>query len=200
MRLSVGGWAENGMKILLASRSPRRKQLLLAAGFDFETIEPGVEPPASDVPARLQCIESARQKALGAAFAEQSGLLLAVDTVVSLEGHALGKPRDADEAARFLALLEGREHSVLTAHAHAGVEKGRPGEIGVLVTEALVFFRELTVEERAAYLAAGDWRDKAGGYGIQSDASAFARLTGGQMDTVVGLSLQALREILSSRS
>jgi nucleoside triphosphate pyrophosphatase len=191
---------DGGMRILLASRSPRRSQLLRAAGFDFESIAPGPEPVHSEAAAEIQCVDSAQKKALGADIEGRTGILLAVDTVISLDGSALGKARDREEASVFLDLLSGREHDVLTAHAHARVSGGDLGAVEVLVARSHVVFRELSPEVRKAYLDEEDWRDKAGAYGIQSAASAFARLVGGDLDTVIGLSLRVVREILAAHA
>ena len=193
MPLSFGG-----TRFLLASQSPRRSQILSAAGFDFELVEPGVEPGPTNASAKEQCVESARQKALGARFDGKSGILLAVDTVVSIDERSLGKPRDRAEAGEFLDLLAGRHHEVLTAHAHARVDQGRCSQVDVIVSQATLACRRLEVAEREIYLDSGDWKDKAGGYGIQSLASAFMTLVRGDVDTVVGLSLRAVREILGA--
>ncbi len=142
-------------------------------------------------------MDSARAKALGAELAGRSGILLAVDTVVSLDGRSLGKPRDRQEAALFLEELCGRSHEVLTAHAHAPAKDGTRGEIEVLVSSAKVVFPALDKAQREAYLDEDDWQDKAGGYGIQSQASSFARLLEGDLDTVIGLSLRVVRQILT---
>ena len=191
---------DGGACILLASGSPRRSQLLSAAGFDFEKIEPGLEPALTEEAAEPQCVDSATKKARGAKLADKTGILLAVDTVVSVDGRALGKARDRCEAASYLDLLCDREHDVLTAHAHAHVDAGECGQIEVLVSRARVYFAALTEREREAYLDGGDWCDKAGAYGIQSDASAYARLIAGDVDTVIGLSLRAVRQILTLHS
>jgi septum formation protein len=182
------------VRLYLASTSPRRRDLLTAAGYEFICVEPGAEPVASGRPEAL-AIARARSKCVGAAVPPASPpcLVLGVDTVVDLDGEELGKPRDRDDARRMLERLSGRDHAVHTAHC---LRLHPAGEMGERLTTARVHLRRLAPAEVASYLDSGDWRDKAGGYGIQSLAGPFCTLLEGDRGTVIGLSLPALRELV----
>jgi septum formation protein len=189
---------------LLASTSPRRRQLLTEAGLPFALCEPGPEYDVGDEhssergePLRLAA-ERARRKASGspaAASLATGGLpVLGVDTVVDLDGVELGKPRDAEEARRMLLRLAGRDHRVHTAHCLVDARRGRIVE---RLTSATVTCRQPACDELEAYLASGEWRGKAGAYGIQDGAQGFLALVDGDFDTVVGLSVVAVRSLLA---
>lgn len=186
--------------ILLASTSPRRRALLEEAGLPFALVTPGFETEGGSGEAgdpRSFAIARAREKALGASTQERA-VLLAVDTVVALEDRVFGKPRDIDEARATLNLLGGREHQVWTAHSFRDLLQGSDADgdaVETHVSVSTVAIRELPEAELQAYLDRGDWRDKAGGYGIQSDAASFATLTSGRFDTVVGLDVSVVRAV-----
>lgn len=180
--------------IYLASTSPRRRDLLTRAGYRYECVEPGPEPEADGEP-RAVAIARARGKCVEARVPTSSpnGCVLGVDTVVDVDGEEFGKPRDRHEAQRMLLALAGREHAVHSAHCL----RPHPGErVFERVTTARVFVRKLTAAEIDAYLTTEDWRDKAGGYGIQSHAGAFCSLVQGDLGTVIGLSIPALKTLL----
>jgi MAF protein len=169
---------------VLASGSPRRRELLSACGADVVVRPVGVdETPrvgedALDLARRL-----ARAKAVAGAAAEGPGWALGSDTVVVLDGEVLGKPADGGEAAATLRRLSGRRHEVITAWAVAS----RGGEVRVGHEVAGVRFRALSEAEIAAYVATGDPLDKAGAYGIQGGAGRFVEALEGEFDVVVGL-------------
>ncbi len=175
----------------LASTSPRRRELLERAGIAFVLIRPGDEPAAAGSP-RDKAVARARAKAGGA---QASGGLhvLGVDTVVDVDGVEFGKPRDVADAERMLRQLAGRRHLVHTAHCLlvAGREP-----IEELATSEVVG-REVDEERLCAYLQSGLWRGKAGAYGIQDDEQPFLELLSGSMDTVIGLSVDAVRRMLA---
>jgi septum formation protein len=174
------------MRLLLASASPRRRELLRNAGFDFdvqashivEEMKPGERPEEF---AR----RAAREKALHIAASSPGGrLVLGADTVVVVDGETLGKPSDPADAARMLRLLSGRTHQV-----HTGVCLVRaPDEVKALEHETtLVTFRELDEEEIRGYVESGEPLDKAGAYAVQGLASKFVTRISGCYSNVVGL-------------
>jgi septum formation protein len=120
-------------------------------------------------------------------------VVLAADTVVALGRRMLGKPADAAEAAAFLALLSGRRHRVVTAVA---ISAG--GELRSRVVETVVRFKQLSPAEIAGYVAAGEWRGKAGGYAIQGAGGAFAPWISGSYGAIVGLPLTETLALLDA--
>jgi septum formation protein len=178
-------------RLVLASASPRRRELLERLGFEAPfKVSDFVESNLAEDP-----IEAAKANALGKArdvAKRHSGkLVLGADTVVILDGRILGKPVDAVDAARMLTALSGREHDVVTALALVG-----DGEI----TEhscTRVQFRDLSSAEIEAYVASGEPMDKAGAYGIQGLASQFVTRIEGCYFNVMGLPLELLTRMLS---
>ena len=179
------------MNLILASQSPRRKELLGLLGLPFtvrvadidETMSPGAAP-YSEV-ARLS-----RMKAL-AIPREQDDVVVAADTIVVCDGHVLGKPRDVEHAKDMLRLLSGRDHQVMT-----GLTVLR-GDRAAVVTEVTdLHFRDLTEKEIEAYVATGEPMDKAGSYGIQGGAALFCQRMEGDYYNVVGLPVCRLTQIM----
>jgi len=183
--------------IYLASRSPRRRELLAQIGVRFEVIEVEVdEDPAAGEPARDYVERLARAKAqAGWRRVQAKGLpaapVLGVDTTVAVGGRILGKPADDREAAEMLAALSGRRHEVLTALA---LQSGERLESAVSVSE--VRFKKLSSEEIARYVATGECADKAGAYGIQGHAARFVAELHGSFSGVVGLPLYETAQLL----
>ena len=171
------------MSLVLASASPRRSELLRAAGFTFivhptdvdESLMPGETPEAYVARLAATKLESARR-------VHPEALVIAADTTVVLDGIVLGKPDDDRHAAEMLRRLSGRAHEVLTGVAVEG-SAGRSAGIASTV----VHFTHLTEEDLAWYVASGEPRDKAGGYGIQGLASRFVDRIEGSYTNVVGL-------------
>lgn len=180
------------MRLVLASGSPRRADLLRAAGFEFvvrpalvdESRLPGEHP--EDYVRRL-----AATKAAAIASAGERDVVVGADTIVLLDGDILGKPADDDDAAGMLARLSGRTHEVLTGVA---VQRGVASLVGV--ERAQVRFAPIDADEIAWYVATGEPRDKAGAYGIQGLASRFVERIEGSYATVVGLPVHMLRRLL----
>lgn len=187
--------------LLLASTSPRRRELLTAAGIPFALCEPGPEYERggdhdhgeTGDPAALAVARAAR-KATGATVLAPDVLVLGVDTVVDLDGVELGKARDAVEARDLLLRLCGRAHRVHTAHC---LVRGRDGRAFAELASATVHCGAPPLAELDAYVASGQWRGKAGAYGIQDDAQGFLRVTAGSFDTVMGLHVDAVRRLLA---
>jgi septum formation protein len=178
--------------IVLASASPRRRDLLERAGVRFEVRPTDVDESLAGAPAPLEAaLELAARKARAGADAmeDRAALVVGSDTVVGVragEGwRLLGKPADRGEAAAMLELLSGTTHAVVTGVAVVAV----PGGTELRAAETTwVTMRRLTAAEVAAYVESGEWEDKAGGYAIQETADRFVtELSGGGFDNVVGL-------------
>ncbi len=193
-------------KVYLASRSPRRRELLKQIGVAFELLlfrESGER--GADVDEALNPGESpddyvrrvCREKAASAWLRiEQRRLhrmsVLAADTAVCLEGEVLGKPHDAAHARALLAKLSGREHRVLSAVALQFGER-----VELEVSESFVSFRPLAAQEIARYVDSGESLDKAGGYAIQGRAAAFIRSLRGSYSGVMGLPLYETAQLIA---
>ncbi len=183
--------------LVLASTSPRRRELLLAAGIAFVVGRPGIEPEGSGPPAELALLR-ARSKAAGAtAPSAVAAPLLGVDTIVDVDGRDLGQPADREAAAAMLRELAGRMHRVHTAHCLFDPVTGHAVEE---LVSAVVVARIPSPGELAAYLDSGEWRGKAGGYGIQDRTQSFLSLAHGSLDTVIGLHVAAVRRLLDGMS
>jgi septum formation protein len=176
-------------RIVLASQSPRRRELLRSIGLAVEVAHSGYEEaPRDDVSPNALARYHAHAKLAAYVQRRQSVAIaaLAADTVVDLDGRALGKPADAQEAVRLLETLSGREHLVHTAFALALPETS--GWIEECSTTRVRFYA-LTAPEIAEYVATGEPLDKAGAYGIQGRAAAFVEAIEGDFYTVMGLPL-----------
>jgi septum formation protein len=203
------------VQLILASASPRRAELLRAAGYDFDVVATDVDESIRDGESpsiyvrRLAAEKSAAAMAAlkGCATAEEpeatvahafrpaDTILLGADTTVVVDDEILGKPKDDGDSARMLRRLSGREHQVLT-----GVSLRRGAfELGRVETTS-VFFAPLTDDEIAWYVATGEGRDKAGAYAIQGHASRFIPRIEGSYSNVVGLPVACVRELLTEIS
>ncbi len=183
------------MSIILASNSPRRRELLAQIGIrDFQILSPDVdetvEPGLS--PTRMVEELSLRKARAAAGRAGAEDLIIAADTVVALDGRVLGKPRDQGEAFAMLSALSGREHRVYT-----GVTVLRGGQAATEHEETAVAFRALTPEEIRDYIATGEPMDKAGAYGIQGVGALLVQGIRGDYCNVVGLPVFRLGRMLS---
>lgn len=169
--------------LVLASASPRRKELLRNAGFTF--VAHPADIPEDPLPGETgkACGERlAREKALVVARQRPNDLVLGADTVVVVDGQLLGKPSDAADAARMLRMISGREHEVIT-----GVCLVADGKTTVASETTIVTVGELTEREIADYVASGEPMDKAGAYAIQGIASRWIPQIEGDYFNVVGL-------------
>lgn len=188
---SSRGSAAPERPLVLASGSPRRADLLRAAGFSFSVRPAGVEEwPFAGGSAVSYAEALARAKA-GAVPAGDDEVVLAADTVVVVDGSVLGKPGSPEEAADMLRTLSGRRHEVVTGVAVRRGSAQRWGHQGALVT-----FRPLGPAEIAAYVASGEPLDKAGAYAIQGGAAGFVEGLEGPWDTVVGLPVELARALV----
>lgn len=182
------------MRLVLGSASPRRRELLAQIGFQADEIRPADidESPAPGELPRLYCIRMAREK-LAAIDVAPGEVVLCADTTVALGRRILGKPANADEAERFLRLMSGRRHQVITAVA---VKTDTALWQRDVVTK--VRMKALAEGELQAYLASDEWRGKAGGYGIQGRAAAFIPWISGSFTAVVGLPLAETAGLLAA--
>lgn len=180
--------------LILGSASPRRKELLAQLGIVPDAIHaPDIDetPRKGELP-RLYCARVAREKAL-AIPAAPDDLVLCADTTVALGRRILGKPRDAGEAAAFLLALSGRRHRVLTA-----IALRRGARLWERLVETTVKMKPLSDLELNHYLASGDWRGKAGAYGIQGPAGAFFPWIQGSYSAVMGLPVAETAQLLAA--
>ena len=181
-------------RIVLASASPRRSELLESAGISFSVVPadiaeealPGESPTA-------HVLRLAEGKALAVAGSAEGDYFIGADTVVVCDGEIMGKPADAADARRMLTALSGKAHEVITGFAVYERKQDR------LVSDAVstrVIFKPLTVEEIDAYIATGCPFDKAGAYAIQGGAAYMVRGIEGSYTNVVGLPLCEVVEVL----
>ena len=182
------------MEIILASQSPRRKELLERMGIrSFTVMDSGVDEHEEEPlpPEELVCRLSERKAEAVAQRAPAGAVVIAADTVVSLDGAILGKPADKLEAFRMLSTLSGARHQV-----HTGVTVMRDGEKQVEHETTDVTFRELSEEEIEHYLATGEPMDKAGAYGIQGYGALLVERIEGDYYNVMGLPVCRLGQML----
>ena len=182
------------MEIILASQSPRRKELLERMGIrSFTVMDSGVDEHEEELlpPEELVCRLSERKAEAVAQRAPAGAVVIAADTVVSLDGAILGKPADKLEAFRMLSTLSGVRHQVYT-----GVTVMRDGEKQIEHETTDVTFRELSEEEIERYLATGEPMDKAGAYGIQGYGALLVERIEGDYYNVMGLPVCRLGQML----
>ena len=189
------------MKLILASQSPRRKEILENLGLDFEIVTSDADESSSITNPYTLVEELSRRK--GEAVRDlllsqgrdlSDTVIIASDTVVSIDGEILGKPRDKEDAKRMLKLLSGREHEVVSGICLIG--RGKT-ETAHEITE--VTFRDLTGEEIRSYVATKEPMDKAGAYGIQDTAALWIEGIRGDYFNVVGLPVHRLEQTLNEQ-
>ena len=181
------------MRYILASKSPSRRELLgeLIEAFEIITADVDESLPLDIHPQHGVEILAIRK---GEVVAKDNpdALVISSDTLVELSGVPLGKPTDENDAVRMLTDLSGRAHNV-----HTGVAVHFGGRVYSGVATTAVYFREMTAEEISDYVASGDPMDKAGAYGIQSGAGKFVEKFEGDYDTVVGLSMNLVKKLIT---
>ncbi|MBL6078133.1 septum formation protein Maf [Belnapia sp. T18] len=179
---------------MLASASPRRLDLLARIGIAPDRVQPtdiDEAPLKAELP-RLLAARLSAAKAEAAGAVAPGALVLAADTVVGVGRRILGKPADAAEARRFLALLSGRRH-----HVYTGVALRTPdGKLRTRLVDTILAFQRLTEAQIEDYVAGEEWRGKAGGYAIQGRAEVFVRFLSGSHSNVVGLPLFETAQLL----
>ena len=181
------------MNLILASQSPRRRELLGLTGLDFTVRVADIDETMDSEKAPFDEVSRvSRLKAL-AVERNEGDVVIAADTIVVCEGQVLGKPRDEADAFRILSLLSGRYHEVMT-----GMTVLRDDQIITHTEVTKIHFRELHPDEIRAYIASGEPMDKAGAYGIQGGAALFADEMVGDYYNVMGLPVCRLAMILRS--
>ena len=183
------------MQLILATQSPRRKELLGLIHIPFiirvadidETMDPHLSPAAE-----VARVSQAKAEAISR---EPEDVVIAADTIVVCDGEVLGKPKDADDAFRMLRMLSGRDHQVMTGMT---VLRGDHSVTSTEITD--IHFRELSDKEIWSYVRSGEPMDKAGSYGIQGGAALFAEKLCGDYYNVMGLPVCRLGQILKQIS
>ena len=180
-------------KIVLASKSPRRRELLMRIYPDFDILTEEVDeslPFGIDIRSGTELLAIRKGSAVASKLAEDC-LVISSDTLVELDGAPLGKPANEDEAYNMLVSLSGRAHNV-----HTGVAVHYYGKVYSGVASSRVFFRSLSDAQIREYIATGEPMDKAGSYGIQGLGGAFVTHYDGDFDTIMGLSLSLTKTLV----
>jgi len=198
-RAIVSGFPDD-FRLLLASRSPRRSELLTAVGIPFEVVPSDAEEElcgdSPDMLTERNALAKARAASLPADTLEGT-FVLGVDTVVVVDGSVLGKPADPEAAREMLERLSGRSHDVVSGVALLRVAEDGPRVLSTRIAGAehvasaltQVTFKNLSMEQISAHVTSGEWADKAGGYAIQGLAALFVEGIVGEYANVVGLPL-----------
>ncbi len=182
-------------RIILASTSPRRQELMQKLGVPFEIIPGDYE---EDMTLAMPPHELAKFLSLGKARAvadKEQGVIIGSDTFISFEDKVLGKPHTAEKAKEVLSMLRGKQHSVLTGHAIIDTETGKIINDAV---EAKIFFRDYSDQEIDDYIATGEPLERAAGYAIQGGGKIFVEKIEGDYDTVVGLPVTEIEQALKN--
>ncbi len=179
-------------KIILASASPRRRELLTLAGIAFELCVPAVDetPKKGEAPRAL--VKRLALKKAKAVAQKKTTTMVAADTIVAIGKRPLGKPSDDAEAAAMVRAVSGGWHEVLTGFCV--LKKGRAV---TRVVTTRVRFRSLSTADISRYIASGEHRDKAGAYAIQGDGTALVAEVRGSLSNVIGLPLAEVLELLA---
>lgn len=182
-------------KLVLASASPRRKQLLENLGLSFDIAPPMVEENAPHFgDPEKQALELAKMKARAVAPQYPEAIVIGADTIAVLHGHILGKPADADHARHILRTLSGTTHRVISAVCF--VCAGARVEFATLEV-SYVYMRPLSESEINAYVESGEALGKAGAYALQETADRFARIVSGSFENIVGLPIDSVKKMLA---
>ena len=188
-RASVGSKAP---QVVLASRSPRRRDLLTRMGVRHKAVAPDIdETPRPGEKARAYVVRMAEEKAAKVAADHPDAVVIAADTAVEIDGRIIGQPGDEESARRMLMSLSDRTHKVHTAVARVAPDGSRS-----LRTTSVVRFRPLNKHLREWYLESGEWQGKAGGYAIQGRGGTLVASVDGSYSAVVGLPMRETAELL----
>ncbi len=179
------------VKLYLASRSPRRRELLASLKIPFEVIAPRFEEIPTELSASEEALFLAERKARSVSDLCPDSLVIGSDTLIDCEGEKLGKPRDREDAEKILRKLSGKRHRVLTAVALLDTKAGTVKKhVGI----AEVSFRVLSDQEIRDYVATGEPMGKAGAYAVQEKGRGLIAEIQGELDLVIGLPLKIIRE------
>ena len=183
-------------RLILASESPRRKQLLEEAGFELEVDPAGIDEPepSHEMSPWAYAAHLAWRKAAEVARRRSTGLIVGADTICIVEGEILNKPLDRSDAERMIRLQEGRNTHVLSGICLYRVDRNE--WIGA-VEVSIVRFKPLSDQERIAYLDSEAWQGKSGGYGVQ-DNDPVVTVVHGSFSNVVGLPVERLKALLQT--
>ncbi|MDX6652902.1 MAG: nucleoside triphosphate pyrophosphatase [Solirubrobacterales bacterium] len=182
--------------IVLASRSPQRREILSRLGIEFTAVSPDVEELREGEPASVVRENALRKARAGLVATGATALVIGCDTEVVLDGRVLGKPAGAEQALAGLRSLSGRRHEVLSGLAIVGpavAEGETPERSGV--SRSLVDFKRLDEATLERYVASGEWRERAGGYAIQGLGAALVERVEGDVANVIGLPVGLLWEL-----
>ncbi len=182
------------MRLILASQSPRRREILTLMGLAFEVIDSHCEetpPPGCAVSGMVTAL--AQQKAEAVYLQHPDCCVIGADTVVDLDGQILGKPHTPENAARYLQMMQGRTHTV-----HTGVALMMPGHTDVRHCSTRVTFAPMTRREIDWYVGTGEPLDKAGAYGIQGPGGIFVSHIEGDYFNIIGLPMHMLYGMLEA--
>ena len=197
-------------QLILASASPRRRELLARAGYTFRVHVADVEesmPPAADPATVAMDNAQAKARAAAASLADRDAVVVGADTVVALDGRIWGKPEDEAAAVQILRTLSGRTHEVVTgvylvrtgtATSASDGDAGATADGESFAERTRVSFRQLSDTEIADYVAGGEPLDKAGAYGIQGEGARLVAAVEGDLDNVVGLPVAVLATRLAA--
>ncbi|RMF23313.1 MAG: septum formation protein Maf [Deltaproteobacteria bacterium] len=188
-----------GHRLVLASASPRRRELLERAGYRFEIEVADVDETFFDGEHPVEAtVRVACEKALAVAAGKRSGVVvLGADTTVVCDGRILGKPADPGEAADMLLSIAGRDHTVFTGWALAGCDEHGAPSLITGVARSVVSMRSISRQEAEQYASSGEPLDKAGGYAVQGEGRRFVSRVVGPLDNVIGLPVDDLAPVLA---
>lgn len=185
----------NGHRLILASSSPRRAELIKLFGVTFEIIHSEVDEENEHYTMpEVQVLELAQKKAFGVAAKINRGFIIGADTVVVLDNEILGKPRNSSDAKKMLSRLSGKSHTVYTGYA---ISHEPSGEMISDYEKTEVRFRDLSFDEIEAYVKTGNPLDKAGAYGIQDQSAIFVKSIDGCFYNVMGFPISKIYQRLS---
>jgi septum formation protein len=187
--------AAHGACLILASASPRRRELLHTLCSDFRVVPSDLEETLAAGSLGVAAAGLALHKARAVAARVGEGIVLGADTIVVIDGQALGKPAGADEARAMLRRLRGREHEVITGVAVVDAHTGRSEAMAVVSRVRMTEYGEAEIE---AYVATGEPLDKAGAYAIQGRGAALVAGLEGSFSNVVGLPLEETARMLAT--
>lgn len=187
---------DNMKKLILASASPRRKELLTQIGLEFDVIPSHAEEIVTKNDPGEAVEELSAQKAADVAAGITDGIVIGSDTIVWHDGHVMGKPHNREEARLMLREIQGDTHSVFTGVTVIVKEEGQEKAVHTFFCETKVNVYPMTEAETERYLDTGEPMDKAGAYGIQGAFAAWVQSIEGDYHSVVGLPVSALWQVL----